>query len=247
MREDRTGVGTLSKFGLFAEYDISSEFPLLTAKKMHWDSIVHELLWFISGSTNIKYLNDNGVRIWDAWADDEGELGPIYGSQWRKWRSYNGPVFDQLKITIDQIKTNPTSRRHLVSAWNVSDIHDMALPPCHVMFQFYVECGRLSCSLYQRSGDMFLGVPFNIASYSLLTYMVAHVCDLRPWRFIHTIGDAHIYRDHLEQVEEYLAAKTFSLPTLKISGPKDIDALRYEHILLKDYQHGPTIKAQVAV
>lgn len=242
---DRTGVGTRSVFGQQMRFDLSKGFPLMTTKKMHLKSIIHELLWFIKGDTNVKYLQDNGVRIWNEWADENGDLGPIYGSQWRNW---NGEGIDQLAQVVDKLKNNPNDRRMIVSAWNVSKIPEMHLPPCHMMFQFYVANGKLSCMLYQRSCDMFLGVPFNIASYALLTMMLAQVCDLEPGEFVHTLGDTHIYHNHFEQVKEQLRREPLPLPTMKLNPQvKDINDFKYEDFTLENYECYGAIKAQVAV
>ena len=242
---DRTGVGTRSVFGQQMRFDLSKGFPLMTTKKMHLKSIIHELLWFIKGDTNVKYLQDNGVRIWNEWADENGDLGPIYGSQWRNW---NGEGIDQLAQVVDKLKNNPNDRRMIVSAWNVSKIPEMHLPPCHMMFQFYVANGKLSCMLYQRSCDMFLGVPFNIASYALLTMMLAQVCDLEPGEFVHTLGDTHIYHNHFEQVKEQLRREPLPLPTIKLNPQvKDINDFKYEDFTLENYECYGAIKAQVAV
>lgn len=242
---DRTGVGTRSVFGQQMRFDLSKGFPLMTTKKMHLKSIIHELLWFIKGDTNVKYLQDNGVRIWNEWADENGDLGPIYGSQWRNW---NGEGIDQLAQVVDKLKNNPNDRRMIVSAWNVSKIPEMHLPPCHMMFQFYVANGKLSCMLYQRSCDMFLGVPFNIASYALLTMMLAQVCDLEPGEFVHTLGDTHIYHNHFEQVKEQLRRESLPLPTMKLNPQvKDINDFKYEDFTLENYECYGAIKAQVAV
>lgn len=247
-RNDRTGTGTIGVFGHQMRFDLSQGFPLLTTKKLHLKSIIHELLWFISGSTNIKYLQDNGVRIWNEWADENGELGPVYGHQWRSWPTYDGGAIDQLGSVIEQIKTNPYSRRLLVCAWNVAEVENMALPPCHTLFQFYVANGKLSCQLYQRSADIFLGVPFNIASYALLTMMIAQVCGLEPGDFVHTFGDAHIYKNHLEQVHEQIAREPYPLPKMKINpNVKDINNFKYEDFELVDYQAHPHIKGVVSV
>ncbi len=246
-KEDRTGTGTLSVFGYQMRFDLSQGFPLVTTKKLHLKSIIHELLWFLKGDTNIGYLKEHGVRIWDEWADENGNLGPVYGAQWRSWNSSSGPV-DQISQLVHQIKTNPDSRRHMVSAWNVGEIDKMALPPCHILFQFYVANGKLSCQLYQRSADIFLGVPFNIASYALFTMMVAQVCDLQPGEFIHTFGDAHLYSNHLEQARLQLTREPRNLPTLTINPEvKDIFGFRFEDFTLSDYDPHPHIKAQVAV
>lgn len=247
-RGDRTGTGTISIFGHQMSFDLSEGFPLLTTKKLHTKSIIYELLWFLQGSTNVRWLQERGVRIWNEWADADGELGPIYGRQWRSWPAPDGGSIDQVRDVVEQIRHNPESRRLIVSAWNVADIDRMKLPPCHVMFQFYVADGALSCQLYQRSGDVFLGVPFNIASYSLLTMMVAQVCGLRPGRFIHTLGDAHIYVNHLDQVREQLAREPYPLPTMRINpSVRDIDGFRYEDFELVGYQAWPHIKGVVAV
>ena len=242
---DRTGVGTRSVFGQQMRFDLSRGFPLMTTKKMHLKSIIHELLWFIKGDTNVKYLQDNGVRIWNEWADENGDLGPIYGSQWRNW---NGEGIDQLAQGVDKLKNNPNDRRMIVSAWNVSKIPEMHLPPCHMMFQFYVANGKLSCMLYQRSCDMFLGVPFNIASYALLTMMLAQVCNLEPGEFVHTLGDTHIYHNHFEQVKEQLRREPLPLPTMRLNPQvKDINDFKYEDFTLENYECYGAIKAQVAV
>ncbi|NOQ90404.1 MAG: thymidylate synthase [Gammaproteobacteria bacterium] len=247
-KEDRTGTGTVSVFGHQMRFDLSEGFPMVTTKKCHLKSIVHELLWFLSGDTNIKYLQENGVRIWNEWADEDGNLGPVYGYQWRNWPAVNGQHVDQISQIIDQIKNNPDSRRIIVSAWNVGEIENMALPPCHMMFQFYVADGKLSCQLYQRSADIFLGVPFNISSYALLTMMVAQVCDLAPGDFVHTLGDAHLYSNHLEQVEEQLSRKPFPLPVMKINpAVKSIFDFKFEDFELVGYEAHPHIKAVVAV
>lgn len=242
---DRTGVGTRSVFGQQMRFGLSRGFPLMTTKKMHLKSIIHELLWFIKGDTNVKYLQDNGVRIWNEWADENGDLGPIYGSQWRNW---NGEGIDQLAQVVDKLKNNPNDRRMIVSAWNVSKISEMRLPPCHMMFQFYVANGKLSCMLYQRSCDMFLGVPFNIASYALLTMMLAQVCNLEPGEFVHTLGDTHIYHNHFEQVKEQLRREPLPLPTMRLNPQvKDINDFKYEDFTLENYECYGAIKAQVAV
>lgn len=242
---DRTGVGTRSVFGRQMRFDLTKGFPLVTTKKVHLKSIIHELLWFIKGETNIKYLQDNGVRIWNEWADENGELGPVYGSQWRNW---NGEGIDQLQNVIDRIKTNPNDRRMIVSAWNVSKINDMKLPPCHMMFQFYVANEKLSCMLYQRSCDMFLGVPFNIASYSLLTMMIAQVCGLKVGEFVHTLGDTHIYHNHFEQVKELLSRQPLTLPTMKINPLiKNINDFKFEDFELEGYESYGVLKGKVAV
>ena len=247
-KEDRTGTGTLSIFGHQMRFDLEEGFPLLTTKKVHLKSIIHELLWFLQGSTNIKYLKENGVSIWDEWADERGELGPVYGSQWRSWPVNEKESIDQISQVIDQIKNNPDSRRLIVSAWNVSLVEDMALPPCHTLFQFYVADGKLSCQLYQRSADIFLGVPFNIASYALLVLMIAKVCGLKPGDFVHTLGDAHLYLNHLEQVEEQLRRTPKKLPVMKITKDTDnIFDLKYEDFSLEEYNPDPHISAPVAV
>ncbi len=247
-KEDRTGTGTLSVFGHQMRFDLAAGFPLVTTKKLHLRSIIHELLWFLKGDTNIQYLRDNGVSIWDEWADADGELGPVYGYQWRSWPAPDGRHIDQISQVIEQIKKNPDSRRLIVSAWNVADIERMALPPCHAFFQFYVAEGRLSCQLYQRSADIFLGVPFNIASYALLTLMVAQVTGLKPGEFVHTLGDAHLYLNHLEQTELQLSRAPYALPRLQLNpAVRSIFDFRYEDFELLDYQSHPAIKAPVAV
>ncbi len=247
-KSDRTGVGTRSVFGYQMRFDLTQGFPLLTTKKLHVPSIVHELLWFLSGSTNIRYLQQHGVKIWDQWADEQGELGPVYGSQWRSWQGADGQTIDQITQVIEQIKSNPDSRRLIVSAWNVAEIPNMKLPPCHALFQFYVANGRLSCQLYQRSADVFLGVPFNIASYSLLLTLVAQVTGLVPFEFIHTLGDAHLYSNHFEQAKIQLSREPRSLPTLKLNREiKSIFDFRFEDFQLLDYDPHPHIKASVAV
>ena len=247
-KEDRTGTGTISYFGYQMRFNLSEGFPLLTTKKMHLKSIIYELLWFLNGDTNVKYLQDNGVRIWNEWADENGNLGPIYGYQWRHWRTPDGREIDQIANLIESLKNNPESRRHIVSAWNVADVEDMALPPCHTMFQFYVNNGRLSCQLYQRSGDCFLGVPFNIASYALLTMMVAQVCGYSLGDFVHTLGDAHIYLNHLDQVHTQLQRKPYQLPKMMINPDvKDIFSFKYDDFKLEGYQCHPTIKGQISV
>lgn len=248
VKEDRTGTGTRSVFGGQMRFDLEQGFPLLTTKKLHLKSIIHELLWFLSGDTNIKYLQDNGVRIWDDWADDNGDLGPVYGYQWRSWPAPDGRHIDQIARLVDQIRTAPDSRRLIVSAWNVADVDSMALPPCHCLFQFYVADGRLSCQLYQRSADFFLGVPFNIASYALLTLMMAHVTGLRPGDFVHTFGDAHLYSNHLEQVDVQLSRTPMALPRMTVDpGVTDIFDFRYEDFTLDGYRSHPHIAAPVAV
>jgi thymidylate synthase len=247
LKSDRTGTGTTSVFGYQMRFDLSDGFPLLTTKKLHIKSIIHELLWFLSGSTNIGYLKENGVRIWDEWADENGELGPVYGHQWRHWPAADGGTIDQISDVIDQIRTNPDSRRLIVSAWNPTDVPRMALPPCHSLFQFYVAAGRLSCQLYQRSADIFLGVPFNIASYALLTHMVAAVTDLEVGEFIHTFGDAHVYSNHSEQVVEQLSRDPRPLPTLSINRRNSIFDFVYDDFTIEGYNPHPHIKAAVAV
>ncbi|MFL7814348.1 MAG: thymidylate synthase [Anaerolineales bacterium] len=245
---DRTGTGTRSIFGCQMRFNLEEGFPLLTTKKLHLRSIIYELLWFLQGDTNIKYLKKHGVRIWDEWADENGDLGPVYGFQWRFWQDAEGGVVDQISQAIDTIKTNPNSRRILVSAWNVGQIDQMALPPCHLLFQFYVAQGRLSCQLYQRSADMFLGVPFNIASYALLTMMIAQVCDLQPGDFVHTMGDTHLYLDHLDQARLQLSREPYPLPTMRINREvKSIFDFTYEDFQLENYQAHPHIKAKVSI
>lgn len=245
---DRTGTGTKSVFGHQMRFDLSEGFPMVTTKKLHLKSIIHELLWFLQGSTNVKYLQDNGVRIWNEWADENGELGPVYGKQWRSWEKKDGTVVDQITELIEQIKTNPNSRRLLVSAWNVGEIDEMALPPCHLLFQFYVADGKLSCQLYQRSADVFLGAPFNIASYALFTMMMAQVCDLKPGDFVHTIGDAHLYSNHMEQIKEQLSRDPKPLPQMKINPEKkNILDFVYEDFELVGYEAHPHIAGKVAV
>ena len=247
-KSDRTGTGTTSCFGYQMRFNLQEGFPLVTTKKLHVKSIIHELLWFLNGDTNIKYLKDNGVSIWDEWASENGELGPVYGHQWRSWTGADGKTYDQVKDVINQIKTNPDSRRMIISAWNVADLPKMALMPCHTMFQFYVANGKLSCQLYQRSADVFLGVPFNIASYALLTMMMAQVCGLQYGDFIHTFGDVHLYSNHMEQAKLQLSRKPYPLPVMKINpAVKDIFAFKYEDFTLESYQHHPAIKAPVAV
>ncbi len=247
-KPDRTGTGIRSVFGHQLRFDLQAGFPLVTTKKVHLKSIIHELLWFLKGDTNIAYLKENGVRIWDEWADENGDLGPVYGYQWRSWPKPDGGHVDQISKLIDGIKNNPNSRRHIVSAWNPALVDEMALPPCHSLFQFYVADGKLSCQLYQRSADMFLGVPFNIASYALLTLMIAQVCDLEPGDFVHTFGDAHIYLNHFDQVEEQLSRDTRSLPSMKLNPDvKDIFSFKFEDFTLENYDPHPTIKAPVAV
>ena len=247
-KSDRTGTGTKSVFGHQMRFDLSEGFPVVTTKKLHLKSIIHELLWFLKGDTNIKYLQDNGVKIWDEWADANGNLGPVYGHQWRSWPSPDGHTIDQISNLIHQIKTTPDSRRLIVSAWNVSEIGKMALPPCHCLFQFYVADGKLSCQLYQRSADIFLGVPFNIASYALLTMMIAQVCCLKPGEFIHTLGDAHIYNNHFEQAELQLTRDPFPLPEMHLNPHvTSIFDFKFEDFELVDYQAHPSIKAPIAV
>ena len=247
-KSDRTGTGTISTFGYQMRFDLEAGFPVLTTKKLHLRSIIHELLWFLSGDTNIAYLKENGVSIWDEWADEDGNLGPVYGHQWRSWPARDGGTIDQISQVLDLIKNNPDSRRMVVSAWNVADIGRMALPPCHCLFQFYVSNGRLSCQLYQRSADAFLGVPFNIASYALLTMMMAQVCDLKPGDFVHTFGDLHLYSNHLDQCHEQLSRDFRTLPTMKINPEvKDLFAFKYEDFELINYDPHPHIKAAVAV
>jgi len=247
-KEDRTGTGTKSVFGYQMRFDLADGFPVVTTKKLHLRSIIHELLWFLKGDTNIQYLKDNKVRIWDEWADDEGNLGPVYGSQWRSWPTADGRHIDQITQVVEQIKNNPDSRRLIVSAWNVGEIENMALPPCHAFFQFYVADGKLSCQLYQRSADIFLGVPFNIASYALLTMMIAQVCDLGVGDFVHTLGDAHLYSNHMEQTELQLSRDVFPLPTMKINPDiKDIFAFTIDDFELQGYQSHEHIKGLVAV
>ncbi|RZK50263.1 MAG: thymidylate synthase [Pedobacter sp.] len=247
-KEDRTGTGTYSVFGHQMRFDLQAGFPMVTTKKLHLKSIIHELIWFLSGDTNTRYLKENGVSIWDEWADEEGNLGPVYGSQWRSWPSPNGGHIDQIQQVIQQIKNNPDSRRLIVSAWNVAEIENMALPPCHAFFQFYVAEGKLSCQLYQRSADIFLGVPFNIASYALLTMMVAQVCDLEYGEFIHTLGDAHLYSNHIEQAQLQLTREPKPLPQMKLNPAiKNIFDFKFEDFTLENYESHPHIKAIVAV
>lgn len=247
-KEDRTGTGTISVFGYQMRFDLQHGFPLVTTKKLHLKSIIYELLWFIQGDTNVRYLQEHGVKIWDEWAREDGSLGPVYGKQWRRWESKDGQIFDQLQDVIHQIKTNPDSRRMLVSAWNVGELHEMALMPCHTMFQFYVANGQLSCQLYQRSADVFLGVPFNIASYALLTMMIAQVCGLQVGEFVHTFGDVHIYSNHIEQVKLQLSRTPYPLPKLLINPErKHIEDFVYEDFTLENYQFHPHIKGDVAV
>ena len=247
-KEDRTGTGTLSVFGHQMRFKLDDGFPMITTKKIHLKSIIHELLWFLQGDSNIKYLKDNGVSIWNEWADENGNLGPVYGVQWRSWKTHDGRTVDQIKNLIEMIKKNPDSRRLIVSAWNVSDVDKMALPPCHTLFQFYVANNKLSCQLYQRSADIFLGVPFNIASYALLTLMVAQVCGLGVGDFVHTMGDAHLYSNHIEQAQLQLTREPFALPTMKINPDvRDIFGFKFEDFTLENYQAHPHIKAPVAV
>ena len=247
-KNDRTGIGTKSVFGYQMRFDLRAGFPAVTTKKLHFTSIIHELLWFLKGDANVRYLQEHGVRIWDEWADGDGDLGPIYGVQWRSWGTPNGDTVDQIAEAIRLLRETPDSRRILVSAWNVADLDRMALQPCHTMFQFYVAQGRLSCQLYQRSADIFLGVPFNIASYALLTHMIARVTDLDVGDFVHTLGDAHIYLNHLEQVDTQLARDPLPLPTVWLDPAiENIDAFRYEHIEIRDYESHPAIKAPIAV
>lgn len=247
-KHDRTGTGTLSVFGYQMRFNLQEGFPLVTTKKLHLKSIIHELLWFLKGETNIQYLKQHGVSIWDEWADEAGELGPVYGKQWRSWEGADGKVVDQISWLVQEIKKNPDSRRLIVSAWNVTDLPKMALMPCHSLFQFYVAEGKLSCQLYQRSADVFLGVPFNIASYALLTLMVAQVCDLEPGDFVHSFGDVHLYNNHLEQAKLQLSREPFPLPSMKINPEvKDIFGFVFEDFTLENYQCHPAIKAPVAV
>lgn len=248
VKEDRTGVGTISCFGYQMRFDLKKGFPMLTTKKLHLKSIIYELLWFLNGDTNVQYLKDHGVKIWDEWADENGDLGPVYGKQWRSWTGADGKVHDQIKDVIHQLKTNPDSRRIIVNAWNVGDLDKMALSPCHALFQFYVANGKLSCQLYQRSADVFLGVPFNIASYALLTMMIAQVCDLELGEFIHSFGDVHLYKNHLEQADIQLSRTPKALPTIKMNPEvKDIFNFKFEDFELLDYNPDPHIKAAVAV
>lgn len=247
-KSDRTGTGTRSVFGYQMRFDLSQGFPLLTTKKLHLRSIIHELLWFLKGQTNIAYLRENKVSIWDEWADENGELGPVYGKQWRSWQGRDGKCIDQIAWLVDEIRQNPDSRRLIVSAWNVAELPQMALMPCHTLFQFYVADGKLSCQLYQRSGDIFLGVPFNIASYALLTHMIAQVCDLQVGDFVHTLGDAHLYSNHLDQAREQLTRKLGALPRLRLNpAVKDLFAFGFDDIQIEGYQPQPAIKAPVAV
>ena len=247
-KEDRTGTGTLSIFGYQMRFDLNEGFPLVTTKKIHLKSLIYELLWFLNGDTNIKYLKDNGISIWDEWADENGDLGPVYGYQWRNWPTRDGKTIDQISQVVNQLKNNPDSRRIIVSAWNVADVNQMALPPCHSLFQFYVAEGKLSCQLYQRSADVFLGVPFNIASYALLTMMFAQVCNLKLGEFVHTFGDTHLYLNHLEQAQLQLSRELRPLPTMKINPEvKDIFGFKFEEFQLENYNPHPHIKAAVAV
>lgn len=247
-KTDRTGTGTLSIFGHQARYDLADGFPMLTTKKLHLKSIVHELLWFLKGDTNVRYLQDHGVSIWDEWADERGDLGPVYGHQWRSWPAQDGGTIDQIALVVDQIMRTPDSRRLIVSAWNPADVARMALPPCHCLFQFYIAHGRLSCQLYQRSADIFLGVPFNIASYALLTLMIAHVTGLKPGEFVHTLGDAHLYLNHLEQAELQLSRAAYALPQMRLNPTvRNIFDFQYTDFTLENYQSHPTIKAPIAV
>jgi len=247
-KEDRTGTGTLSVFGYQMRFNLQDGFPAMTTKKLHFKSIIHELLWFLNGETNIQYLKDNGVSIWDEWADENGDLGPVYGAQWRSWKTAGGKTVDQISDVIEQIKINPDSRRLIVSAWNVGELDQMALMPCHAFFQFYVADGKLSCQLYQRSADIFLGVPFNIASYALLTMMVAQVCELKPGEFVHTLGDAHLYLNHLQQVDEQLSRQPLTLPVMKLNAEiNSIFDFKYEDFELLNYESHPAISAPIAV
>ncbi len=248
LKEDRTGTGTISVFGHQMRFNLQDGFPLVTTKKLHLKSIIHELIWFLKGSTNVKYLKENGVRIWNEWAKEDGELGPIYGYQWRSWPNANSEYIDQIQQVIESIKNNPNSRRHIVSAWNVGQLDDMQLPPCHILFQFYVANGKLSCQLYQRSADLFLGVPFNIASYALLTMMVAQATGLEPGEFVHTLGDVHIYNNHIEQVKLQITREPRSLPVMTINPDvKNIDDFKYEDFTLSDYNPHPHIKGAISV
>tara|TARA_B110000444_G_scaffold92613_1_gene87527 strand:+ start:3666 stop:4460 length:795 start_codon:yes stop_codon:yes gene_type:complete len=245
---DRTGTGTLSVFGYQMRFDLSKGFPMVTTKKVHLKSIIHELLWFLKGDTNVKYLQDNGVRIWNEWADENGDLGPVYGKQWRDWKDNNGRAIDQIEQAIDMIKNNPNSRRIIVSAWNVGELDEMALMPCHAFFQFHVANGKLNCQLYQRSADVFLGVPFNIASYAILTHMIAQICGLKAGTFVHTLGDAHLYTNHLEQARLQVSREPLPLPTLKLNpNIENIDGFKFEDFEVVDYQHHPHISAPIAI
>ncbi|NWG54960.1 MAG: thymidylate synthase [Hydrogenophilaceae bacterium] len=247
-RADRTGVGTKGVFGRQMRFDLAAGFPLLTTKKLHLKSIIYELLWFLRGDTNVRWLQDRGVTIWDEWADPDGELGPVYGKQWRSWETRDGREIDQIRSVVEAIRTNPYSRRHIVSAWNPADVDQMALPPCHCLFQFHVAEGKLSCQLYQRSADVFLGVPFNIASYALLTMMIAQACDLEPGDFVHTLGDAHLYLNHIEQARTQLARAPYPAPTMRLNpAKKDVFAFEYEDFTLENYKAHPAIKAPIAV
>jgi thymidylate synthase len=248
VKGDRTGTGTISVFGYQMRFDLSEEFPAITTKKVHWPSVIHELLWFLSGETNIRYLKENKVKIWNEWADENGDLGPVYGKQWRFWESNDGRVIDQVEGAIDLIKNNPSSRRIIVSAWNVGDLEEMALMPCHAFFQFYVNEGKLSCNLYQRSADAFLGVPFNISSYSLLTCMIAQVCGLQPGEFVWTGGDCHLYLNHIEQAKKQIERTPLDLPKLRLDPSIfRIDDFRFEHISIEDYDHHPHISAPISI
>ncbi len=248
IKDDRTGTGTLSVFGYQMRFDLQQGFPLLTTKKLHLKSIIYELLWFLRGDTNVRFLQENGVHIWDEWADERGELGPVYGSQWRSWKTADGRTIDQIAQVVHQIQTNPNSRRLIVSAWNPGEVESMALPPCHALFQFYVAQGKLSCQLYQRSADVFLGVPFNIASYALLTLMMAQVCNLQPGEFVHTFGDVHLYRNHIEQARLQLTRQPYPLPQMKLNPrTRSLFDFRYEDFELVNYQAHPHIKAEVSV
>ena len=245
---DRTGTGTLSVFGYQMRFDLSKGFPMVTTKKVHLKSIIHELLWFLKGDTNVKYLQENGVRIWNEWADENGDLGPVYGKQWREWKDNNGRLIDQVEQAIDMIKNNPNSRRIIVSAWNVGELDEMALMPCHAFFQFHVANGKLNCQLYQRSADVFLGVPFNIASYAILTHMIAQICGLEAGTFVHTLGDAHLYTNHLEQAKLQVSREPLPLPTLKLNpDAMSIDDFKFEDFEVVDYQHHPHISAPIAI
>ncbi len=247
-RDDRTGTGTISLFGYQMRFDLAAGFPLVTTKKLHLRSIIYELLWFLQGDTNIRFLRDNGVSIWDEWADEDGDLGPVYGYQWRSWPTPGGGSIDQMSNVVEQIKNNPDSRRLMVTAWNPADVEAMALPPCHCLFQFYVSAGRLSCQLYQRSADIFLGVPFNIASYALLTMMIAQITGLEPGEFVHTFGDAHLYSNHLDQVEQQLAREPLPLPKMQLNPTvKSLFEFRFEDFELQNYESHPHIKAPIAV
>lgn len=247
-RPDRTGTGTIGVFGYQMRFDLADGFPVVTTKRIHLKSVIHELLWFLSGDTNIGYLTENGVRIWNEWADENGDLGPVYGRQWRSWMAPDGRVIDQMADVVDAIRRDPYSRRHVVTAWNPADVDTMALPPCHCLFQFHVARGRLSCQLYQRSADIFLGVPFNIASYALLTHMIAHVTDLEPGVFVHTLGDAHLYSNHLDQAHEQLGRAPRPLPTVRLAAERtNLFEFRYDEIAVTDYDPHPAIRADIAV